>query len=237
MLKPLRLRAAIYERGRVVEGAASGRGATHRFRPTDQRFSQKTGYPPEAPSPLRWSPPIKAYVDLGSELQDVSDRVGIQSRCFVRIELRRRSIGLEYHDLEKALRKMQVTIAEAANGSKSAQQALAALGLESKRLYRTRLPISSSKRLPMLWLRFPDTGDRIATAIDLMGKPAAELMPLFEQGAAGIQALATTGQGSRSVDRSRTSRQRRSLRRRFFDCRQSRSSLGLRPRRGRSDRL
>lgn len=131
---------------------------------------------------------IKAYVDLGSELQDVSDRVGIQVDALSELRFAADQSGSNITALEKALRKMQVTIAEAANGSKSAQQALAALGLESKEFIGLSTDQQFEKIADAL-VAIPDTGDRIATAMDLMGKSAAELMPLFDQGAAGIRAL------------------------------------------------
>ncbi len=131
---------------------------------------------------------IKAYVDLGSELQDVSDRVGIQVDALSELRFAADQSGSNITSLEKALRKMQVVIAEAANGSKSAQQALAALGLESKDFIGLSADQQFEKIADAL-AAIPDTGDRIATAMDLMGKSAAELMPLFDQGAAGIRAL------------------------------------------------
>jgi hypothetical protein len=131
---------------------------------------------------------IKAYVDLGSELQDVSDRVGIQVDALSELRFAADQSGSNITALEKTLRKMQVAIAEAANGSKTAKQSLAALGLESKDFIGLSADQQFEKIADAL-ASIPDTGDRIATAMDLMGKSAAELMPLFDQGADGIRAL------------------------------------------------
>ncbi len=77
---------------------------------------------------------IKAYVDLGLNCKTYLIGLEFKSMHYLSYVSQPDQSGSNITSLEKALRKMQVAIAEAANGSKSAQQALAAMGLESKDL-------------------------------------------------------------------------------------------------------
>ncbi|MDZ4850131.1 MAG: phage tail tape measure protein [Pirellulaceae bacterium] len=131
---------------------------------------------------------IKAYVNLGSELQDVSDRVGIQVDALSELRFAADQSGSGIEALEKVLRKMQIAIDEASNGSKSVKQALRDMGLEAKDFIGLSADQQFEKIADAL-ASIPDTGDRVGAAIGLMGKSAAELMPLFNQGAAGIRAM------------------------------------------------
>ena len=86
---------------------------------------------------------------------------------------------------------MQVTLSEAGSGSKSANETLSALGLTFKELQA----LEPDKQFEVLADRISglkDPADRTRAAVELFGRAGADLLPLFEQGAAGIEDVAAT---------------------------------------------
>jgi hypothetical protein len=82
----------------------------------------------------------------------------------------------------------QLGPARDANGSASAAAALAGVGLSIEQLNGK----SSEERFQAIaeaLAAMPNTAERTAAAIALFGKSGAGLLPLFEDGAAGLQAM------------------------------------------------
>lgn len=104
---------------------------------------------------------FKSYVDIGSELQDVSDRTGVAVRELSELRFAADQTGASIEDLEKAFRKSGIT---------SAVQFEA---IADK--------LASTK----------DPAKRIEMAMSLMGKSGAKLIPLLSMGAKGIREMRT----------------------------------------------
>jgi hypothetical protein len=89
--------------------------------------------------------------------------------------------------LEKGLIKLRKTVGDAAGGSKTAQDAFAALGLSWEDL--AGLPLDQQlERVADAVAGIEDPSKKTAAAMDLFGKGGAELLPLLSSGAEGIQA-------------------------------------------------
>jgi TP901 family phage tail tape measure protein len=94
---------------------------------------------------------------------------------------------IDFNSLGTSLRKMQVFLSEAGSGSKEANKTLAALGLTIEQL-RALAPEDQFELLADRVNALQDPADRARAAVDLFGRAGADLLPLFEQGAAGIRA-------------------------------------------------
>ncbi|MBM3854744.1 MAG: phage tail tape measure protein, partial [Verrucomicrobia bacterium] len=90
--------------------------------------------------------------------------------------------------LETGLKHMQRSIVEAAQGSDSAQEALARLGLSVSDLAGLS-PDEQFKRLADRIARIEDPAHRTALAMQIFGRSGTKLLPLLSEGARGIEAL------------------------------------------------
>jgi hypothetical protein len=96
--------------------------------------------------------------------------------------------GVGIDSIANALTKADKVFVGAANGSKTAAGALAAIGLSFDQLNGK----SSSERFEAIadaLAAMPNTAERTAAAIGLFGKSGAGLLPLFQDGAKGLQAM------------------------------------------------
>jgi hypothetical protein len=96
--------------------------------------------------------------------------------------------GVGIDSIANALTKADKVFVAAANGSKTAADSLAAIGLSFDALNGK----SSSERFEAIadaLAAMPNTAERTAAAIGLFGKAGAGLLPLFQDGAAGLQAM------------------------------------------------
>src|SRR3990172_2143715 len=78
----------------------------------------------------------KVFADMGSDLVDMSQRTGTSVEALSELGYAAEQSGSDLATLEGGLRKMQKAIVAASNGSKSAQESLARLGLSAEQLSR-----------------------------------------------------------------------------------------------------
>jgi len=102
---------------------------------------------------------IKAYVDLGSELQDVSDRTGMTVESLSALKFAAEQTGSDFGTLEKAIRKAGISSME-----------------EFEQMADTIASVA-------------DPGERALVAMKLLGKAGASLVPMMAGGSAGVRAL------------------------------------------------
>lgn len=77
---------------------------------------------------------LKTFSDYGGMLDDISKRTGISVEALSELGYAARRSGTNLEAIEKSARKMQQTIADAANGSSSAAETLRMLGLQVEQL-------------------------------------------------------------------------------------------------------
>lgn len=130
----------------------------------------------------------KAFARMGDTLQKMSLRTGLSAESLSELGFAAEQSGIDLTMLEAGLRKMQRSIADAASGSQAAQDALAALGLSVKNLTGLS-PEEQFKLIADRIARIPDATMRAAAAMELFGRSGTMLLPLMNQGAAGIEAL------------------------------------------------
>ncbi len=130
----------------------------------------------------------KLFGDTGSDLVDMSQRTGASVEALSEMGFAAEQSGADMATLETGLRKMQRTLAEAAGGSDSAQEALSDLGLSVSDLAGLS-PDEQFKRFADRIALIQDPAQRAAAAIKLFGKSGTQLLPLMSGGAAGIDEL------------------------------------------------
>ena len=130
----------------------------------------------------------KVFADTGSALFDMSQRTGISVEALSELGIAAEQSGTDLATLETGIRKMQRSITDAAQGSTSAQEALALLGLTVDDL-KNLSPEDQFKLIADRIAQIKDPTVRAAAAMELFGRSGTSLIPLLSGGARGIEAL------------------------------------------------
>ena len=128
----------------------------------------------------------KQAIDLGGALDDARIKAGVSGRAISELAYAAKFAEVDLASLSTALQKMQVFLSNAATGGKAQNEALRALGLTFKEL-KELAPDKQFELIADRISQLKDPADRTRAAVELFGKSGASLLPLFEQGAAGIR--------------------------------------------------
>lgn len=127
----------------------------------------------------------KVFSDVGDSLQKMSIRTGISVESLSELAFAADSSGTSLETLESAVRIMQRNLAQ---GSDATRNTLNELGISLDALQQAD-PEAQLKAIADGIARISDPAKKTAVAMELFGKSGAQLLPLFEDGAAGIEAL------------------------------------------------
>ncbi|MHB1035935.1 MAG: phage tail tape measure protein [Pirellulales bacterium] len=130
----------------------------------------------------------KVFADMGSQLADMSLRTGASVEALSELGYAAEMSGGDMESLETGLRKMQKTIAGAASGSRSAQDALAKLGIA----LTTLQDLSPDQQFMLIsdrLAKIPNPTQRAAAAMEVFGKSGTRLLPMMAEGARGLDAM------------------------------------------------
>lgn len=122
-------------------------------------------------------------IDQQSKL---SRRLGVTYAELAGLKLAGDLAGVGVESIATAMTKADVAFVKAQNGSKQAQSAFATLGLTTEQLGG----MTSAERFEAIAdaiAKLPTEAERSAAAIALFGRSGAQLLPLFEGGAASIR--------------------------------------------------
>ncbi len=128
------------------------------------------------------------FASMGDQLNKASQRTGIAVEALSELKYAAEQSDLSFEELEGSIRKMEKAIFEAENGSKSAREALASIGLTVKQL-RGLTPDQQFEKIADGLNRIKDPGAKAAVAMEVFGKSGTALLPLMADGAAGIRQL------------------------------------------------
>ena len=131
---------------------------------------------------------VAAFNDAGSQLDDMSQRTGVSVEALSELGYAAQLSGSNLETLEGGVRKMQKFLASAAEGSEGATRSLAHLGLTIADLQGLS-PDQQFERLADRISKITDPALRTAAAMEIFGKTGTELLPMMQNGAAGIQAF------------------------------------------------
>jgi hypothetical protein len=136
----------------------------------------------------------KTFADAGDSLDEMSQRTGVSVESLSQLQFGLDLAGSSLEGFEKAVRKQQKTLAEAADGSKTAQKAFTDLGLDWKQLQQLS-PEEQFLAVADAISRVDDPGQRAAAALEVFGRGGAELIPILAMGADGISKLKAEADG------------------------------------------
>lgn len=129
---------------------------------------------------------VRQSIQFGDEIQKAATKAGIGGKAMSELAYAAKLADVDVASLSTAIKKMQVSLSEAGTGAKGPTQALAALGLTIQQV-QARRPDQQFELLAQRISDLKDPADRARAATELFGKAGADLLPLFEQGAAGIR--------------------------------------------------
>lgn len=128
------------------------------------------------------------FSEMGDAMAKASARTGITAESLSELAYAAELSGSDLSTLENSIRRMQKNLAEAANGSSSAAETLTQLGLSIADL-QGKSPDAQFKLIADRLSQIQSPALRAALAMKIFGKTGAQLLPLIQDGAAGIEAL------------------------------------------------
>lgn len=128
----------------------------------------------------------RIFSKMGDDMNDMSARTGVSVEALSELSFAADRSGTSAEGLETGLKKMQKNLAEAAGGSRAAQDALGAVGLTIADLQGLS-PDQQFKLIAEGVSRIQDPSLRAAAAMDIFGKSGTDLLPLMADGAKGIE--------------------------------------------------
>ena len=131
---------------------------------------------------------FSSMVERGDALDKMSQRIGVSVEGIGKLSQMAQLCGSSMETFEGAIKKMQVGLEKAAQGSAEQQQAFQRLGLSITDL-KAMSPENQFLAVSKAMGGLTDQSERTAMAVQLFGKSGTELMPFFNQGEEGISAM------------------------------------------------
>jgi hypothetical protein len=122
----------------------------------------------------------KSFAHGGATLFDMSKRTGMSAEALSELGYAAAQTGSDLQTVEVGVKKMQKTLYAAANGSKSAAEGFAALGLDVQQLMALE-PEQQFEAIAAAIARIEDPTARTAMAMHIFGRSGTSLLPLMQQ--------------------------------------------------------
>lgn len=130
----------------------------------------------------------RVFSALGDDVAKMAKRIGISVESLSELRFAADRSGASVEEFENGIRKMQRTITDASEGSKMAADSLAMVGLTVEQLAGLS-PDEQFAAIADGLSEIEDPTTRAAAAMEIFGRSGTKLIPLMEDGAAGINAL------------------------------------------------
>lgn len=124
---------------------------------------------------------VKQFADTGSQLDDMSQRTGASVEALSGLGYAAKMSGAELEDVEKGLRTMQ-------QGLAAGDEGFGELGISISKL-KGFAPEDQMRMIANEIAKIENPADRAAAAMGIFGKSGANLLPMLQQGAKGIDML------------------------------------------------
>lgn len=138
---------------------------------------------------------IKAAADMADSLDDMAEKTGIAVRELSALRYAGEVVGTPLDALGTGIRKLSQNMAAAAGGAKEQSAAFKAVGVsiqEADGSLRSQDAVLGD--IATKFAGYRDGAEKTALAIELFGKQGEALIPLLNQGAAGIALLRAEGE-------------------------------------------
>lgn len=131
---------------------------------------------------------VKVGFQAADAIGDAADRAGVAVESLSRLKFAAEQNDVEFGALTTAIKRWQVTLSEAAGGSKDASASLGLLQLSASRLKGLRLE-DQLRLIADQFRRIKDPADQTRIAVELFGRSGEQLVPLLRQGGTAIGQL------------------------------------------------
>lgn len=131
---------------------------------------------------------LRTLSKYGDEIEKGARRTGILAEDLSRLSFAAEQSGADLATFEKSVARMSRTLEEARAGTKSAVDALAAVGITVEEL-NGLTPDQQFLRMADALAAVDDPGQRAARAMEIFGRGGVALLPMLMDGADGIRAL------------------------------------------------
>jgi hypothetical protein len=128
----------------------------------------------------------KSTVDFGDELAKSAIKTGTTAQAISELAFAARQVNIDLPELTSSFEKMEKAISTAGTGNRATTDAFNALGISFEQISKLS-PDQQFEEIANQISKLPDPTDRARASIAIFGKAGAELLPLFEQGAEGIE--------------------------------------------------
>jgi NTP pyrophosphatase (non-canonical NTP hydrolase) len=129
-----------------------------------------------------------AFAAVGDSIQKVAARTGLSAEAISGLAFAAEQSGADMATLEKGIRTMQRTLADAAAGGGAAAEAFRRLGMDVGTL-ASQSPEQQFMAMATALAAIENPGERAAAAMRIFGRAGAGLLPMLAGGAAGIDEL------------------------------------------------
>jgi len=131
---------------------------------------------------------VKIFTSAGDALEKMSRRTGVTVEALSKLGFAAEQSGADLETLEKGVRTMQRAVNDLGRGLSTQVDAFGDLGLAIEDLDGLS-PEEQFKRIAESLSRVKDASKRAAIAQQIFGRAGTRLLPLMQDGAAGIEAL------------------------------------------------
>jgi hypothetical protein len=130
---------------------------------------------------------ISTSVDLGVEIGHLSQKTGIGTETLSGLKYVSDVTGVSFESLQRASKKLSTEMLDAEEGKKAAIQSFGLLGIsvEQVRAHSNDL-YGMLEILADKFQTMPDGPQKLAIATQLLGKTGLDLIPILDQGSAGL---------------------------------------------------
>lgn len=129
---------------------------------------------------------VRTAIDAADNLGKLSQRVGVTVESLSELQYAGKLADVSTEQLGDGLRKLSVNLQEAAGGSKEFQAAFAAVGISAAELGNLKADAALGG-IADAFARADDGAAKTALAVKLFGRAGADLIPLLNQGSAGLR--------------------------------------------------
>lgn len=134
---------------------------------------------------------VKQAANFADEMQETAEKVGITTKSLSELKYAADLSGDSFEALQTGLKRLSTNILEFSNGGKGAQELFNSLGVSAvDSSGKLRSADDVLKDVADRFATLPNGAEKTALAIQLFGKAGADLIPLLNQGSAGLKSMA-----------------------------------------------
>lgn len=130
----------------------------------------------------------KKALDFATSIKDVAKQVGVTTKELQEFRYAAAQMGIKQTEADKGLEKLSLTMGKAAAGSKTATNALAAVGVTLKDI-QTKSKAQIFGQIADQMIKQGGAAKNAAAANAVFGGSSAKLNPLLDQGSQGLNEL------------------------------------------------